>query len=186
MKVYEKVYATTMPNMMEYDDLHIYVNSNIIEATEEEKIANGFSTDITLYSFTMTVYKKSEYTAGLKLANKQVQIAPDSVTVAKKGAEVFNDYRNREYDENSQPTKGNIATGKYAHSEGEATSALGECSHSEGIKTCTADPNSSESVTPQITEVTQDGYAAHSEGFGTVAKGLCSHAEGHGTLASGA
>lgn len=61
MKVYEKVYSTERPNEVEVDELHIYIHSNIVEATEEEKLSMGVRADSTLYSFKTTEYGKDEY-----------------------------------------------------------------------------------------------------------------------------
>lgn len=81
---------------------------------------------------------------------------------AKTGAEVFNCYDNTLFADTV-----NVATGYFAHAEGEGTQARGNWSHAEGLAS-----------------VAKGNYS-HSEGFEAVAKGDMSHAEGFGTIASG-
>lgn len=61
MKVYDKVISTVKPNEVEFDNYHVYVNSNITEATEEDREGIEIDEDITLYSYTTTEYNKDEY-----------------------------------------------------------------------------------------------------------------------------
>lgn len=72
--------------------------------------------------------------------------------------------------------------GSYAHSEGDATKALGTASHAEGHQT-TASGDYSHS---EGSGTTASGNNAHSEGQDTTASGVAAHAEGDGCNASGA
>ena len=74
MKIYEKVYATERPDDVVFGDFYVYVNSNIMEATEEEKLSNGFGEDITLYSFTKTEYERDEYIRAVPNNNRAKSI----------------------------------------------------------------------------------------------------------------
>lgn len=103
---------------------------------------------------------------GRSMAGKSVKPTPDSTVVASEGAEIFGDYREREYAENGYIQQGTIASGKRSHAEGEATTAEGWADHAEGMRTRTK------------------GMGAHSEGISTNALGRASHAEGEGTKAS--
>lgn len=93
------------------------------------------------------------------------------VVTAEEGAEIFNDYSTPGWytstDGEAQLSSGNIATGKYSHSEGSANIASGTHSHAEGYGTAAS-----------------GGYS-HSEGCRTAASGGCSHSEGIATTASG-
>lgn len=72
---------------------------------------------------------------GRSMAGKQVKPTSDTTVVAGTGAEIFNDYREREYNADKEPTQGNVASGEWSHAEGLQTTALGNCSHSEGVRT---------------------------------------------------
>ena len=104
-----------------------------------------------------------------------------STVVAKKGAEIFNDYNN------------NIATGQYSHAEGSGSRAFGDYSHAEGndttasgyyshveglVSTASMDASHAEGY-----HTTASGYASHAEGYHTTAYGNHSHAEGYHTTA---
>lgn len=78
MKSYGKVYATEIPEEVVFSDLYVYVNSDIKEATDEEKINNGFPTDVTLYSFIKKEYGRDEY---LSLFVKKEEIFDKSGSV---------------------------------------------------------------------------------------------------------
>lgn len=93
---------------------------------------------------------------GRALEGKTVRPSSDTTTTAGEGAEIFNDYREREYDSNEEPTQGNIASGEYSHAEGDRTSATAGWAHAEGYKTVAS------------------GQVAHAEGGKTIAR-VCSH-----------
>lgn len=92
------------------------------------------------------------------------------VVTAEEGAEIFNDYSTPGWytftDGEAQFSSGNIATGKYSHSEGSANIASGTHSHAEGYMTAAS-----------------GGYS-HSEGYKTTASGDCSHTSGFQTFAN--
>lgn len=72
---------------------------------------------------------------GRSMAGKQVKSTSDTTVVAGTGAEIFNDYREREYNADKEPTQGNVASGEWSHAEGLRTTALGNFSRSEGVGT---------------------------------------------------
>ena len=108
---------------------------------------------------------------------------PIFIGVSKGGGEVFNDYVN------------NTAGGVNSHAEGKGTSAVGNYSHAEGLRTNARGLNSH--AEGQETEAVGDyshaeGFQthanknnSHAEGRITVADGVASHAEGNETQASG-
>lgn len=103
---------------------------------------------------------------GRSMAGQEVEPAQGTIVTAGDGAEIFNDYRDREYGIYQLSgvvyvKSGNIANGKRAHAEGERTTASGDYAHAEGVETVAS------------------GYAAHAEGFAK-ATGMCSHASGGG------
>ena len=107
------------------------------------------------------------------------------VVTAKEGAEIFNDYSTPGWytstDGEAQFSSGNIATGKYSHSEGSANIASGTHSHAEGNMTAASGGYShSEGIA-----TTASGNISHAEGGSTVASNDYSHAEGRQTVASG-
>lgn len=104
---------------------------------------------------------------GRSMAGKTVEPTPGTFVTAGEGAEVFNDYSTREYSESGSKKRGNVATGRYSHVEGERTTASGGDSHAEGAST------------------TASGDSSHAEGYKTIASGGYSHAEGVSTVASG-
>ena len=108
------------------------------------------------------VNKKSE--VGKSLAGQTIQPTYNTTEVAGEGAEIFNDYRERTY-ENIQAFAGNVANGFYSHAEGIATTAYGFYSHAEGGHTIAYGKNS------------------HAEGGHTMAHGFYSHAGGYETTA---
>ena len=75
----------------------------------------------------------------------------------------------------------NVASGDYAHAEGEYTTANGISSHAEGYNaTASGDGSHAEgSLT------TASGSFSHAEGHNTTANGISSHAEGYNATASG-
>lgn len=134
---------------------------------------------------------------GKSLAGKTVMPTCDTTVTAKTGAEIFNDYRNRDYNPSSPDTaaQGNVASGEYSHAEGAATSASGDYSHAEGSCTFARGNNSHAEgygteaagtyshAEGKLTYVT--GEASHAEGKETAASGKRSHAEGYATKAIG-
>ena len=110
------------------------------------------------------VNKKSE--VGKSLAGQTVQPTYNTTEVAGEGAEIFNDYRERTY-ENIGASAGNVANGFYSHAEGTATTANGFFSHAEGGNTIA------------------NGFFSHAEGSNTIANGHYSHTEGGNTTANG-
>ena len=92
--------------------------------------------------------------AGKSLAGQSVQPEQGTTVIADEGAEIFNDYRAREFTTGNPPARafrGNIASGSYSHAEGGHTTASGSHSHAEGSGT------------------TASGYASHAEGLQTIA-----------------
>ena len=118
---------------------------------------------------------------GLVLTGKTVSISPTETITAGDGAEIFNDYRDREYDEYEYAETGNSASGDYSHAEGRATTAIGSASHAEGISTTASGSNSH----AEGSFANAIGSASHAEGRVTHASGENSHAEGYDTTASG-
>ena len=94
---------------------------------------------------------------------------PIFIGVSKGGGEVFNDYVN------------NTAGGVNSHAEGKGTSAVGNYSHAEGLRTKASGVNSH--TEGQETEAVGD--YSHAEGFQTHANKNNSHAEGRVTVADG-
>ena len=94
---------------------------------------------------------------------------PIFIGVSKGGGEVFNDYVN------------NTAGGVNSHAEGKGTSAVGNYSHAEGLRTKASGVNSH--AEGQETEAVGD--YSHAEGFQTHANKNNSHAEGRVTVADG-
>lgn len=76
----------------------------------------------------------------------------------------------------------NVASGTYAHAEGEATTASGAAAHAEGGPQTKASGSYSHAE-GLATEAY--GQASHAEGYGTYAVGQRSHAEGSNTTAQG-
>ena len=112
--------------------------------------------------------KYISYKPGLIVFGETYTIDSEDVT-ALEGAEIFNNYSD------------NVATGYYAHSEGDSTKATGDFSHAEGLDTiATAYASHAEG-----SGTTASGDRAHAEGRGTKASGYCSHSEGSSTVASG-
>lgn len=113
-------------------------------------------------------------------------INADTPTIAGVNAEILNDYRTREFGEESffnggiVPTAGNIASGDYSTAAGQCTTAIGDNSFAIGNETVASGLNSfaSGGRTHAL------GEASHAEGGGgSSAEGLCSHAEGASTQA---
>lgn len=96
-------------------------------------------------------------------------VGKDVSTSGIAGAEIFNDYTN------------NVASGKYSHAEGYATTSSGDHSHAEGSST-TASLRAAHAE-GQMTLAS--GWATHAEGIQSQATGKSSHAEGIYTIAQG-
>lgn len=114
------------------------------------------------------------------------EFGTSSGIIAGEGAEIFNDYREREYDNSSGSGTatikwGNVATGKYSHAEGSATTASGLNSHTEG---CLTKANGNYAHAEGYNN-TASGQEAHAEGYNSIASGECSHVEGFANEASG-
>lgn len=98
------------------------------------------------------------------------------------GAEIFNDYRDRVYNDiESSQYYGNIASGEYSHAEGRGTTASGKNSHAEGETTVASGDNSHAEGVMSIA----DGYWAHAEGYLASSTDIASHAEGYSNKSSG-
>ena len=94
---------------------------------------------------------------------------PIFIGVSKGGGEVFNDYVN------------NTAGGVNSHAEGKGTSAVGNYSHAEGLRTKASGVNSH----AEGQETVAVGDYSHAEGSQTHANKNNSHAEGRVTVADG-
>lgn len=90
-------------------------------------------------------------------------------TVNTNNGEIFNDYTN------------NVATGSYAHAEGQYSTASNTAAHAEGMRNIASGAYSH----AEGWYATASGQGSHAEGNATSAIGLYSHAEGEGTIASG-
>ena len=137
--------------------------SNLDDEKVDKVTGKGLSTN----DFTDTEKNKLSETVGKDLTGKTVNPTSTTTATAGNGAEIFNDYRARTYDDDGSSTAGNIASGDYSHAEGVKTTASGDYSHAEGNGT------------------TASGLYSHAEGYRTTASGLSSHAEGDETTASG-
>lgn len=105
--------------------------------------------------------------------------------IAGLGAEIFNDYSEREYVEDNYGNIiafcGNVASGDYSHAEGYATTASESCAHAEGWSTIT----SGQAAHAEGYNTKASGDYSHAEGYNVEALGEESHAEGHGGMAKG-
>jgi len=118
---------------------------------------------------------------GKSLAGKTVSPTADATAKAATGAEIFNDYRERTFDDTGRAATGNVASGKHSHAEGECTTASGGGSHAEGALTVA----SHSCAHAEGSQTTASGSCSHAEGILTTASGTWSHAEGYSTTASG-
>ena len=111
------------------------------------------------------------------------------------GDEIFNYYGQREEiidEEGNSYIVGNIATGGYAHAEGNGTTAQGVGTHAEGIETSATNKYahaegrqtiaSGESSHAEGSKTQATGNRSHAEGLYTIAEGIASHAEGSGWM----
>ncbi len=117
---------------------------------------------------------------GKDLSSKEVEPTLGNKVTAGNGAEIFNDYRDRTFDNYGSVTTGNIASGEYSHAEGEITTASGNRSHAEGLRTTASGIWSHVEGSSNIAS----GRAAHAEGEITKASGYYSHTEGERTISS--
>ena len=132
---------------------------------------------------------------GRSMAGKTVKPTSSTTVVAGEGAEIFNDYREREYSADGGPSQGNVASGERARAEGGCTTASGNDSHAENWKTVASGSNAhaeGDRTTAggvdshaEGTETSASGTAAHAEGYQTIASAWSAHAEGDRTNASG-
>lgn len=119
---------------------------------------------------------------GKSLVGKSVQVTQGTSVIAGEGAEIFNDYVSRSFDNYGQANAGNIASGLYSHAEGRYTTSIDLASHAEGIRTISAD----EGTHAEGYQSVAKGKGSHSEGNGCVAASFYgSHAEGRGCIAAG-
>ena len=118
---------------------------------------------------------------GRSLAGKTVKPSSNTTTTAGEGAEIFNDYQEREYDAGGNPLQGNIASGERAHAEGGGTTASGADSHAENWKTVA----SGSAAHAEGNRAVASGESAHAEGRSAKAIGDFSHAEGYSTTTNG-
>lgn len=132
---------------------------------------------------------------GKNLAGQSVSPVSGTTVTAGNNAEIFNDYRERKYNESGGVSAGNVASGSHSHAEGILTTASGSYSHAEGQLTlasgtyshaegfkATASGGSSHASGNQTTA---SGGNSYTEGLGTTASGYCAHAEGNNTTAAG-
>ena len=124
---------------------------------------------------------EAENSIGRSMAGQTVEPVQDAPVVAAEGAEVFNDYRPRDFapSDTSLKALGNIASGKFSHAEGIGTTASGTYSHAEGA--CTVASAYYDHAEGYITIAS--GGGSHAEGASTKAQGLAAHAEGYATQA---
>lgn len=117
---------------------------------------------------------------GQSMAGKTVQITETETVVAAAGAEIFNDYRNRAF-EDGDIISGNVASGEMSHAEGAKTTASGYGSHTEGLATTA----SNDCAHAEGWLTVASGDTSHAEGSSSVASEMYAHAEGESTTASG-
>ena len=103
---------------------------------------------------------------GESLAGKSISPESGTTVVAGEGAEIFNDYRDYTYHSSGEVLTGNVATGAYAHAQGEVTAATAEAAHSQGKYT------------------TASALCAHAQGYNTTASAEYAHSQGHSTKAT--
>ena len=127
---------------------------------------------------------------GRSMAGQTVEPTQGDTVTASEGAEVFNDYRPRDFSANGNPTQGNVASGFNSHAEGNGTTASGDFSHAEGDKTKAKSSASHaegvETTAGSDSNPLANNRAQHAEGIDTSAIGIDgAHAEGNSTTASG-
>lgn len=117
---------------------------------------------------------------GRSMAGKTVEPTQGTTVTAGAGAEIFNDYRVREFWPTGYIKCGNVASGEYSNAEGSGTTASGENAHAEGYRTTA----SGESAHAEGFSTTASAQGAHAEGLFSEAKGDQSHAGGNSTIAA--
>ena len=132
---------------------------------------------------------------GRSMAGQSVEPTQGTIVTAGVGAEVFNDYQARVYNDQGVPIAGNVASGEYSHVEGVANTVTGAHAHAEGELNIASGEDShveGEQCVASGTQSHAEGYLCqatdfhtHAEGRGCVASGQNSHAEGRGCIASG-
>lgn len=70
MKTMENVQSTVKPKEVEYDGNHVYVNTNVKEVPESERVAEKEQLEdgqelVPLYSYTVQEYEKDEFLTAL-------------------------------------------------------------------------------------------------------------------------
>ena len=131
-----------------------------------------------------TQYLKSSDAVGRNVKGKTFQIDEEGTTArASEGAEIFNDYRTREYYTNPGGTqvRGNAATGYYSTAIGEGTTATGYAAFASGYQT-QAKGNYSEA---KGEKAIANGIGASSAGNKSEADGSYSFSKGFKTKATG-
>ena len=132
---------------------------------------------------------------GRSMAGQSVEPTQGTIVTAGVGAEVFNDYQARVYNDQGVPIAGNVASGEQSHVEGVANTVTGAHAHAEGELNIASGEDShveGEQCVASGTQSHAEGYLCqatdfhtHAEGRGCVASGQNSHAEGRGCIASG-
>lgn len=153
-------------------------------ATQDELTAHTTAPDIHITAAERTSWNGKQdaaEAAGIRQEGQTVTPEQGTSVTAGTGAEIFNDYRNRTFDNSGNANRGNVASGNYAHAEGSGATASGGFSHAEGYGTTAA--GNSAHAEGGVTKAT--GNYAHSEGVGTVASGTGAHAQNLETEAIG-
>ena len=70
MKVVKNVQSTVKPHEVEFDEKHVYGNSDIVEVPAEDRVAETEQLEegqelTPLYSYTVTEYEKDEFLSAL-------------------------------------------------------------------------------------------------------------------------
>lgn len=71
MKTTENVQSNVFPSNIEYDEQHVYLNTNIVEVPEEERTSEieqleEGQTLSPMYRYTVTEYEKDEFLSALQ------------------------------------------------------------------------------------------------------------------------
>ena len=128
---------------------------------------------------------------GHSMAGQTVEPTQGTMVTAGESAEIFNDYRAREFSTSGNASKGNIASGRYSHAEGTGTTASGRSSHAEGSVSIASGACSHAEVSSTASgnyshsegNSTASGDSSHAEGFFSIARSMGAHAEGGSTVA---
>lgn len=152
LELYRELHKEELEDYVKFEDYSTSTTSGVVKIDgetiliDDSGVISGVGADVMGKSFTID----------------------DTPHIARKGAEVFNDYH------------GNIAVGDYSHAEGIGTTALKHYSHAEGYHTKTLGYSSH----AEGNETIASGGHSHAEGSGTTASATCAHAEGSDTIAS--